>query len=67
MFLKKRELNFDMKEKWVKVCPKCGSKDITIVSLKSKFIVFGIPTQYRCNKCGYLSFIIPEIIEEIKK
>ncbi len=41
----------------VKVCPKCGSTDISPVTMT------GYITQptYVCNKCGFQSMIFPEV------
>ncbi|MCX6815874.1 MAG: hypothetical protein NT120_03410 [Candidatus Aenigmarchaeota archaeon] len=44
------------KEKWVRVCPKCNSKD---VFLSIAGIIGG--SQYKCGKCGFTGVVFPEI------
>jgi len=46
------------KEK-IKFCPKCKSKDVEI--RMSTGIIFGMPQQWRCNKCGYMNYVFPEM------
>lgn len=51
------------RKKGVKVCPECGSLDVSPVTMT------GYITQpmYVCNKCGFQSTIFPEVdIGEIK-
>ena len=56
------------KEEYVMVCPKCGSKDVSynfgIEATASGFSTF----TYKCNKCGHIAQVFPEITaEEVKK
>lgn len=45
-----------------KVCPKCGSADVSVLTLT------GYVTQpiYSCNKCGFQGYIFLEISRDIK-
>lgn len=56
-----------MKEQYTKICPKCGSIDL---SIRTDFIEMLAPTPERCKKCGYTG-LFPEIeineIEEFRK
>jgi len=52
--------------KSMRICPKCGSgkigKDLNILML------LGAPQQWKCNKCGFTSYLFPEIeMEKSKK
>ena len=47
--------------KFFKVCPKCGSTKVTISKAKPQE---GLPSQYKCGKCGYASYFFPETTKE---
>jgi len=56
--------------KYVKICPKCGSTDITNVqanvglSMSPSFLDF---MKYRCKKCNYIGQM-PEVkVEEVEE
>ncbi len=52
--------------KYVKICPKCKSIDISIRWQSMWY--FGFPASFKCNKCGYIGTIFPEIdIQKCKK
>jgi hypothetical protein len=50
------------KKKYVRICPQCESLDVCQetpgVSLN---IAFGMPTMYKCKKCGFQGYIFPEV------
>lgn len=47
------------KENYIKICPKCGSNDIK-TSFTPAVWVYGAPTEYFCERCGYTSNYFPE-------
>lgn len=55
------------REEYAKICPKCGS--INISQEKSTLQQIGaLPTRYICNDCGYIGFGISEIkVSDIRK
>lgn len=57
------------KEKYVRICPNCGSLDIEILNVTKQFtFALGIPTQYKCKKCGFSSHVFPEVsIKDLEK
>lgn len=46
---------------FVKICPKCGSVDVGVDFSNPVVWDYGTNAKYRCNKCGNLSPIFPEI------
>lgn len=54
------------KEKYVQVCPKC--KSVNVRQDKSTLQQIGaLPTMYICGKCGFSSYIFPEVkLSELK-
>ncbi|MEK6935731.1 MAG: hypothetical protein AABW67_03005 [Nanoarchaeota archaeon] len=52
-----------MKNK-IKVCPKCKSKDI-IISMNA-LTTEAFPAKYKCEDCGFESYIIAEKIKKVK-
>ena len=49
--------------KWVRICPRCGSKDVKGGSLLGIF-----PKPYKCQNCGFVSHLFPETtLKEAKK
>ena len=59
--------------RYVKICPRCSSIDVEIKGQGglSGLTALGLPTIYRCRKCGYRGYAFPEIdlnmIEKRKK
>jgi hypothetical protein len=54
-------------EKFVKICPRCKSTNISIDPTNPLFGSEGLPPTYICNKCNYTNKIFPEIaVSEIK-
>lgn len=49
----------------VKVCPNCGSRNIRVEMPPT--IVFGTPSQYRCEDCEFMSYLFPEVEREEAK
>ncbi len=49
------------KQRWVRVCPRCGSRDI-ITDDKAGMWKFsgGTLQMYNCRKCGFRSALFPE-------
>lgn len=47
----------------VKFCPKCKSSNIEVKYLD----MFGLQPKYRCRKCGFTSFILPEMRQKARK
>lgn len=56
-------------EKTVKLCPKCGSKQIAITNSVDVYPrMYGItPGKYVCKECGYSGAIVLEQTEEESK
>ncbi|NIO23112.1 MAG: hypothetical protein GTN38_03750 [Candidatus Aenigmarchaeota archaeon] len=51
-----------MKERYVRVCPRCGGKlNVFYRSILSKIGWF--PTEYKCEKCGYRGKYFVEVLE----
>ena len=49
------------KEKYVTVCPKCGSRDVTFEK-QAAYVYTGLSNQFKqCNNCGYHGMIFPEV------
>ncbi len=45
----------------IKICPRCGSKNIKIASKLDGWLT---PERYVCNDCGYIGQIVLEVEEE---
>ena len=55
---------------YIKICPKCKSMDVEVShqGYLSGLVAIGVPTVYRCKKCGFSSKFFPTInFNEIKK
>jgi DNA-directed RNA polymerase subunit RPC12/RpoP len=49
------------KEKWVTICPKCGSSDISPES-NPVYIESGLSTSYKqCENCGHHGLVFPQV------
>ncbi len=48
----------------IKVCPKCGSKDVDEVKEggfpDEPYFLYGAPIRFKCNGCGFVSYLFPE-------
>ena len=55
------------KERWVRVCPKCGSEDVTTDD-KAGMWKFsgGTLSMYNCRKCGFRGALFPEDKKPVK-
>jgi len=42
-----------------KFCPKCKSTNVR--KKMGALLTRGVPQEWRCNDCGYSSFIFPEL------
>ena len=52
-------------EKYVQVCPRCGSQNIELDADNFKgFVNYSGKLFYKCNKCGFISQTFIEMIEE---
>lgn len=58
------------KEKYVKICPKCGSTDVQVDFSNASFAI-GSPVSHNCNSCGTVGMVFPEVeeskVEEFRK
>jgi len=52
------------KGKWVRVCPRCGSKDVRGGPLYGMGV---FPKPYKCLNCGLVCYLFPETIFEETK
>lgn len=46
-------------------CPKCKSTNVG--KELNVLLVMGVPQQWKCYDCGFMSFIFPELNEETEK
>ncbi|MBI2672750.1 hypothetical protein HYX19_00670 [Candidatus Woesearchaeota archaeon] len=51
------------KKNYVKVCPNCGSTNITNDFSNAAKLKFGIELDKRCDSCGYSALSFPEVEE----
>ena len=49
------------KEKYVMICPKCKSTDISRDHTNIIEDAMGLPSMFTCRKCGFTSHVFPEI------
>ncbi|MBI3027432.1 hypothetical protein HYY70_04920 [Candidatus Woesearchaeota archaeon] len=49
--------------KYVKICPKCGSLKIRTDFSNPVVWAYGTAVKYRCDSCGYLALIFPEVLK----
>ncbi len=50
----------------IKICPKCGSRDIEEISkdeFSGMFWHYAGKNKYKCKKCSFVSLTFPEIDE----
>ena len=50
------------KEKYVRVCPKCGSTNVH-ADLSKDMIAWGGSTRMVCDDCGYSAMLFPEVLK----
>ena len=48
---------------YFKICPKCASIDVMTDFTNPVVWNYGSPTKCRCNSCGHISYIFPEVPE----
>lgn len=53
----------DQKEKFVKICPKCGSKDVQTDYSNAAVWAYGAPTSNKCDNCSHVAKVFPEVAE----
>ena len=46
---------------YFKICPKCGSIDVQTDFSNPAVWAYGTQSNYKCNSCGFLSGVFPEI------
>jgi predicted RNA-binding Zn-ribbon protein involved in translation (DUF1610 family) len=51
-------------EKWVRICPRCGSKDVRGGPLYGMGV---FPRPYKCLNCGFVGYLFPESISKESK
>ncbi|MBI2652675.1 hypothetical protein HYX00_04380 [Candidatus Woesearchaeota archaeon] len=51
------------KEKYVKICPRCGSINIGTDFSNPVVWAYGASPKYKCMKCGYMGALFPEVPE----
>jgi len=52
-------------QKYVRICPKCGSAKVMGNVLN---MAIGVPNFYKCAECGYSGQIFPEVeVKGVKK
>ena len=50
--------------KWVKVCPVCKSINVSPDLSIPAAVAYGALYNYRCNECGYVGLVFPEVLSE---
>lgn len=56
-----------MSEKYITVCPNCGSTDVRLERMNIANRL-GLDTEFVCNNCGFTSKIFPELpIDKLEK
>lgn len=60
---KKNSKKKTRKQKYFPICPKCSSIDIGTDFSNPVVWNYGTPPKRRCNSCGYIGQIFPEILE----
>ena len=61
------------KEKYLRICPKCGSANVTLDSSNIGGWALGTfsSVKYICKKCGFINIVFPEIeignVEDFRK
>lgn len=54
-------------ERYVMICPKCGSPDVYLDKSNPLQPAMGLPAMYVCNKCRYKGYNFPEVkLSELK-
>lgn len=51
------------KERYIRICPKCGSINIQTDYSNPAVWAYGTSTKYKCNSCGVIGPVFPEILE----
>lgn len=46
---------------YVQICPKCKSADTSFDTQSNTLQAIGMPGMQRCNACGYLAQVFPEV------
>ncbi|HJW97308.1 MAG TPA: hypothetical protein VJ485_04065 [archaeon] len=55
-----------MAGKFVRICPKCKSNDLSHDMSVGAIARGSVYNSYKCNKCGYTGIFFPEIREKGK-
>ena len=53
-----------MENKYIKICPICNSPDVSPDLSIPAAVAYGALYNYRCNHCGYIGPIFPEVLAE---
>ncbi len=53
-----------MKEDYIRICPICNSPDVSPDMSVPAAVAYGALYNYRCNHCGYIGPIFPEVLAE---
>ena len=49
------------KENLIKICPKCGSTNISTEFSNPANVAYGNALNYVCNNCNYITKVFPEV------
>lgn len=55
------------KEKYYKICPKCGSTEVKTDFSNPVVWNYGATVKYQCKSCGHLGEFFPEVTEDKKR
>ena len=53
-----------MTEKYIKVCPKCGSSEVGPDFSNPAVWAYGSNPQYSCDSCQHVGLVFPEVVEK---
>ncbi len=55
------------KEEYVKICPKCGSADVSVDFSNPAVWSYGAPSKHKCKACGHVAAVFPEVAKSKTK
>ena len=51
------------KEEYVKICPKCGSTNVSVDFSNPTVWSYGAPSKHQCKSCGHVAAVFPEVVK----
>lgn len=59
--------SYKMPKKFVRICPKCKSMDLSIDLSVQSYARGSFFNQFKCNKCGYSEIFFPEVLRKLDR